>query len=411
MSDNKKINHFLIAIGPSCSGKTAFSKKYAKDNGATYIDFDLLYDYGDINDSESFMNKLKALFLNSKNNSFVMDGYIINVVPSLNHLEKELSAKIEVVLCMAAPNIIRKRQEKQKKTNPLAPDPISKKQIERIIETCYFVLNSATCPLRIIDTTRDEFEEIKNSDFSQRYRELVFISDLEDMPHDKYYHDISLPSGIKIKGYSDSEGTWKRISSLVNFKDKRVIEFGCFHGFFEFKIEDENAKSILGVERNENAFKIVKRIGWIKNSKVKFVKGDIQSFKPSEKFDIALVLNMLHHVSDKQKALETVFEIADSVIFEIKLEQNSLVNEMAMKYGFEKKATMNSGRELRKIILFQKKGINNLKLKEEGFRKYSFDNKNYVFEKIWKSIKQSIVLYPIKWGIRKYRDRTTGKIV
>lgn len=400
----------LIAMGPSCSGKTAFSKNYSKEIGAEYLDFDLLYDYQKENASQSLIEKIKAIFSSSKKDSFVMDGYLIDQVPSLKNLESELSADISIVLCIAAPNVVRKRQEKQRKENPLAPEPMEKKDIERLIETCYFALSADPRSLRIIDTTRNEFEEIEESDFSQRLRELAFISDLEDMPHDKYYQDIDLPSGLKIKGYSDSEKTWERISSLIDFKDKKIIEFGNFHGFFEFKIEQAGGKRIVGVEKSEDALKVARKVAWIKNSRAVFLSGDIQYFKPKERFDIALVLNMLHHVPDQEKALENVFSIADTAIFEIYSEQDEMIEGVAKRFDFEKKATINSNRELRNIILFQNRSSNSIPINEKAIKKFRYSEKRYLIQKVLKSIKQWRIIYPLKVLVKKLKERKRGVI-
>ncbi len=408
MSEPRK--KLLIAIGTSCSGKTAFSKNHSKETGAEYLDFDLLYDYQKKNASQSLIEKIREIFSFSKNDSFVMDGYLIDQVPSLRNLESELSADISIALCIAAPNVIRKRQEKQRRDNPLAPEPLEKKDIKKTMEACYFALSADPRPLMIIDTTRDEFEKIEESYFPQRLRELFFISELEDMTHDKYYQDIDLPSGLKIKGYSNSEKTWERISSLVDFKDKKVVEFGSFHGFFEFRIEQAGGKRIVGVEKSEDALKVARKVAWIKNSKAVFLSGDIQHFRPKGKFDIALVLNMLHHVPDKEKALENVFGVADAIIFEIYSDQEELIEKTAERFNFEKKTVINSDRELRKIVLFQSKSSNILAVNKEAVKKFRFSKRKYLIQKALKDIKQWKILYPLKSFVKRYKEKKRGRI-
>ncbi len=301
MSEPRK--KLLIAIGTSCSGKTAFSKKYSKETGTEYLDFDLLYDYQKENASQLLIEKIREIFSFSKNDSFVMDGYIIDQVPSLKNLESELFADISIALCIAAPNVIRKRQEKQRKENPLAPEPMEKKDIKKTTEACYFALSADPRPLMIIDTTRDEFEKIEESDFPQRLRELVFISELDDMTHDKYYQDIDLPSGLKIEGYSNSEKTWERISSLVDFEGKRVVEFGSFHGFFEFKIEQAGGKRIIGVEKSEDALKVARKVAWIMKFKSGFLVRRYPTFQTKGKIRHCARLEHASSCSGQRKGL------------------------------------------------------------------------------------------------------------
>ncbi len=95
------------------------------------------------------------------------------------------------------------------------------------------------------------FEFIDKKDWAQRWRDLLFISELSKKDYDQYYQDISFPSGLNIKGYSESEKTWKRLSKLIDFKYQKILDVGCFHGFFSFKIEQAGAKEIDGLEKKQ----------------------------------------------------------------------------------------------------------------------------------------------------------------
>jgi len=398
---NKGRKKVLIVAGPSCSGKTAFAKFECKKSGSEYLDFDLLFDYKDPANFESFSQKLNSLMLASNNNSFVLDGYLINSGSSLLYLQEELKADISFALCLAAPNVIKDRQLKQRKGDPLAPESISKETIEKTINDCYFSMQSSPFSLRLIDTSKDGFDEIEIADFPGRWQELVFISELEDMPHDKYYQDIKLPSGATIKGYSEVKETWERLSALIDFKGRSVVDFGPFHGFFCFEIERAGASQIVGVEKNEHALEVARRLSWINNSKVNFVHGDIQTFNSGKVFDVALVLNMLHHVPDQAKALKNVFSCADTVVFEIELSCDAILKKVAKELSFEEETSMGSARGTRKIMVMQRKGSRAVVVNKDMEKKYPFSPGKYRMHRILKSIKSMRILKPLKLLVKK----------
>ena len=62
---------------------------------------------------------------------------------------------------------------------------------------------------------------------------------LDTLSYDKYYQDIEC---INFIGYTKSSKTWDNIKDLVDWKDKKVADLGCFHGYFSFKSAKTSAK-------------------------------------------------------------------------------------------------------------------------------------------------------------------------
>lgn len=399
-----------IVIGVSGSGKTAFAKWHAKKDNGIYLDFDALFGYRKSNYDSSFQ-KLLNIINNHKNNLFILAGYDLYNCPSPSLIEKKIGCKARFYLCFAAPHIIKKRQNKKVRAG-FYKNTISKEQVEQITSEGFRMITIISKEYFFVDTTRDSFEIMTKDKFILRWEELLFLSSLYNMDHDQFYQDIELPTGLAVEGYSESEKTWKRILSMVDFFNKSVLDIGSFHGFFSFKAEDKGAAKVVGIEKNKNAFEVAKKIALLKNSKAFFVIGDIVQYKSNYIYDIVLVLNILHHVSDIQKALKNIFESGRTIIFEIPVEQEEAILKAGLEYNFKLNSRINSHREFREIIIL-KSPESKVKIQSSVRDEYRFSYKRYRIQQIIKYIKRLKVLYPLRWlvnQIRKKNPKLTGKL-
>lgn len=391
----------LIIVGSSGSGKTSFAKHYAKKNKAVYLDFDLLFDYK-IKSQEELIEKMDSLIRGRGENSFVIDGYILDkTCPTINYLQEELGTDIKLCLCFAAPHLIQQRQ-KSKARNPLFPPTDTFDTIKKITESLFVTMASFDGNTIFVDSTEKTPQIIDQKSFPQRWRELLFLSMLKNAPHDKYYQDIELPSGVCVKGYSKSIQTWERLETIIDFKNKDVLDMGCFHGFFCFKAEEMGAKKITGIDKSKEAIDIAREVAFLKKSKALFIIGDIQTFQAKCLYDIVLVLNMLHYVEDIDLTLENIFNSGQTIIFEIPVEQEKLISKYASKNNFQFEEKINSHREEREIIIFRKTGGAKI-YKKNIPAKYKFSQNKYKRQRLIKIIKSMKLLYPLKYIIRAYR--------
>jgi len=414
-------NKLLIIIGQSGSGKTQFAKHYSKENQATYLDFDLLFDYRDVNAGfTKLVSKLSDLIKNSNSTSFVLDGYISYVPsdgdilfrhapPTIAYLEDRLDVEIKLCFCFAAPYTLHRRQTERQRLNPLRQQnsaktkTILKDETEDLFSKIILLDSN---PL-IIDTTGNAFSIIDRLVFPQRWQELLLLSDLEDMQHDKFYQDIELPSGIRLSGYSESAKTWDRLSSIIDFKGRSVLDVGCFHGFFSFKAEEASARLIKGIDNDERAWKMAWRIGWLKKSKALFAYGDIDSLTVNQPYDIILVLNMLHYSKNLSQALENIFKSGNLAVFEMPMEQETIVCQHASKNSFQLAAKANSYRLGRSIFIF--KNPHSLTQVIDVPKQYEFSWTRYQFHRLIQEGKRLKIAYPVLYWIRKYRQHRRGK--
>ena len=115
-----------------------------------------------------------------------------------------------------------------------------------------------------------------------------------------------------------SEFSNRRISqavhSLTSFENKSVIDIGCGDGMYTQEFIALRPKSIFGIDASAEAIECA-RSRCQEYSNVKFEVQDVcQIVDKTEKFDIAVVRGLLHHLYDPKNALDSICRIAREVI-------------------------------------------------------------------------------------------------
>lgn len=87
----------------------------------------------------------------------------------------------------------------------------------------------------------------------------------------------------------------------INVKDSKILEIGCGIGLFTKVMEEVGAQKYTGVDIAKNAIKRVKK----KFPMFNFAQLDITKTKPTEEFDLILMIDVTQHIVD-----EHLFEIA-----------------------------------------------------------------------------------------------------
>ena len=116
------------------------------------------------------------------------------------------------------------------------------------------------------------------------------------------------------------------IAACYDFSGKTILDIGCGDGAYTLEFPALGASAVLGVDPAEVAIQTAtnnaKKNGLDKI--VCFEVGNIFDFKtqnPSRHFDCVVIRGVLHHLSDPQKAIESISTVADTIII---LEPNGL---------------------------------------------------------------------------------------
>ncbi|UTW14261.1 hypothetical protein [Marinobacterium rhizophilum] len=124
--------------------------------------------------------------------------------------------------------------------------------------------------------------------------------------HSKYQALYPLLSNVSEKDYL-STGKYelerlKYIKSVVDFKNKSVLDIGANTGYFSFSAADSGACRVLSVEGNKDHASFIslasELLGFENVIDVQREYYNFESISNGELFDISLCLNVLHHFGD-----------------------------------------------------------------------------------------------------------------
>jgi len=101
---------------------------------------------------------------------------------------------------------------------------------------------------------------------------------------------------------------------FADFAGKRVIDVGCGDGTYTLELFKRRPKYLLGIDASqkavEAAYKKAKR-----HKSLEFRVEDIYDLvHRKERFDIAVVRGLLHHLYDPQKAVSAISKVAKEII-------------------------------------------------------------------------------------------------
>jgi len=342
-----QIKTLIVLVGTYGSGKTTFAKYYAACHAdIAYLDVDVLsgldskvFEYG------AFLQRLKALIGNTRYNIYILDGAPDTLVLS-GALQRDLDCQVAYWMCYASPDIIRERQKQKNYTKGLPQKAI------RIEMVNYYIAAMTVAKYQIedvwfIDTGCSEHYSWYTFDkWITHWQELCLLA-----RYPKDYQDIRL-ANTERAGHSESFRTWGRLASIYDFKDKSVIDYGTNLGYFLFKAEDAGAGELLGVDRG--GFTVAHEAAMIRGSKAVFQTADLNSFKPDKMYDVALCLNVLHHIACKRAFLINVFTTARDVLFETPTNMCVEIDNKAQLSGSHLVCHINSHRDGRVILFYSK---------------------------------------------------------
>jgi 2-polyprenyl-3-methyl-5-hydroxy-6-metoxy-1,4-benzoquinol methylase len=95
---------------------------------------------------------------------------------------------------------------------------------------------------------------------------------------------------------------------------KKIIDLGCGEGFIEnFLLNKKYKTKMIGIDINPDSVEYAKK----NNPGAKFLTGDILNLKIKDNFDLVLMLEVLEHLSQPGKALETAKSLSKKLLVSV----------------------------------------------------------------------------------------------
>lgn len=192
------------------------------------------------------------------------------------------------------------------------------------------------------------------------------------------YQSIELPYGLKTPGMDRSKSA--DFVFKYPIKNKSVLDVGCKYGYFCNEALRRGAKRVTGIEISNENVKIARKIVELWNRNIEIQLKDFLDFNSSEKYDIVLFLNVLHHIVSPTLALKEISEIAKElaiVEFSTIFDRHtgfSKIQKFFLNFLFKKTPFAFVGsRRYHRIWYFSKASFINLVVNQlELFRKVEF---------------------------------------
>ena len=129
------------------------------------------------------------------------------------------------------------------------------------------------------------------------------------------YQKIDLPYGLSTKGVK--RPFLLELAFGRDLEGKTVLDLGSYLGYFCLEACRRKAKHVVGLELDPDRVKEARTLAAIKGLAPEYRIGDLESLDQSEKYDLVLCLNLLHHLYDPIAALHKLAGITrDTLIIE-----------------------------------------------------------------------------------------------
>lgn len=105
---------------------------------------------------------------------------------------------------------------------------------------------------------------------------------------------------------------WPAIKKLVpNLENKEIIDLGCGTGRFSFLFEQFKPKRIIGIDISDKMINMAEDIAKGKNSRVSFIKSDIENLSniQSNSIDFVFSSTVLHYIKNLEGIMKEMYRV------------------------------------------------------------------------------------------------------
>ena len=355
--ENTTAFQFVIVTGNSGSGKTTYCEK----SKYPVLCYDKVYSYSQ---SSLLLSKIDVFFNKyEKSNIIYLDAYNTDLISYIKNKFPTSVFKCIFIYTYLDNyyNIMRITDSRNFITYDVSYDDYIMAMTKSILSikaaTNKLVRENIVSEIKYIyrndknnyENYEDETHLLKTINISKKEIVLNYINTVSG--HSSYQSIIL--DGEYIKRGSEKDWiSFDNILKCTSLKDKTICDTGCFNGYFSFRCIAEGTNKIIGIDHNENAINICKKLCiwnnyhlWKLGKKTdvsckngmdfhlkKIGKDDIFKFLEEDNvsIDVIFALNYLHHLK-RELGLEVFKEVIDS-FFKNSKEVIFEVNESEIEY-------------------------------------------------------------------------------
>lgn len=126
--------------------------------------------------------------------------------------------------------------------------------------------------------------------------------------NDLRYQRIELPHGLATPGPDRSDTA--RLVFPHDLAGESVLDVGCYLGFFCHEAKRRNAGRVLGLEMDDERLRQARALAGFAGHDIEFRRFDLESDDLDERFDVVLLLNVIHHARRPMDMLAKVARYA-----------------------------------------------------------------------------------------------------
>jgi SAM-dependent methyltransferase len=126
------------------------------------------------------------------------------------------------------------------------------------------------------------------------------------------YQSVPLPYELSVPGSDKHEVVDFYLDGRV--QGKSVLDVGTYYGLYPCEAISRGATRAVGIEQDEERYLIAKRISELHGVRYEIRNGVVEQLEPTEKFDVVLFLNVLHHVLDPIEAISRVARLCTDTL-------------------------------------------------------------------------------------------------
>ena len=362
----------VIVTGVCGSGKST----YCKTTNNPILTYDSIYSYSTLSINKTVC---KQFFDKYINNAIVyLDAYNNELIDFINN---NYNVKFKVLFVYTGTDdlyeIIHKTQPRNFGTNNY--DEFISNYNKTINDTQKNIQSNEllTSNIKYLYRTNEKYTEYENPDhLIQLINESIsnrLFNFIKNTSGHASYQTIDYKGTNIINGSERDYITMNNILKCTSLNNKKIMDTGCFNGYFSFQCLKNGAEKVIGVDHNEPAINICNKIAlynnyhsWVMGSKVnnscpsglhfylkKIGVEDIftKEITDSTKLDVIFALNYLHHLKNElgydsfMSVIDSFFKNANEVIFEINEPEMNDIESIAKKHNYILKNNIESHRK------------------------------------------------------------------